>query len=216
MIESKPWNWDEVDDAYWLRPAEDVRILLEDWKWKGEDRKRLLDLGCGIGRHALLFARAGFEVTGFDLSDAGLSRLRQLAAAEGLNVRTAHGDLLELPFPDKSFDFVLAYRSIYHCSFQGLADALGEARRVLCGGGGFFANFLSQESLYYRGGEGLTDDPWVRMKTEEGGAVLPHCYLDEKGLLSLLSAFAIHSLRLDPEPAERTGSRYYTVLATAR
>ncbi|MGA2545874.1 MAG: class I SAM-dependent methyltransferase [Rectinemataceae bacterium] len=35
-----------------------------------------------MGRHALLFARAGFSVTGFDLSEIALARLMELAAIE--------------------------------------------------------------------------------------------------------------------------------------
>ena len=97
MIQTKPWNWDMVNEAYWLEPAPDVRSLLERWKDAGFSR--VLDLGCGLGRHALLFARAGFSVTGFDLSEIGLAKLRERAGVERLHVLTAMGDLRELPFP---------------------------------------------------------------------------------------------------------------------
>jgi SAM-dependent methyltransferase len=212
MIQTKPWNWGKVNEAYWLEPAEEVRALLD--RWKGAGLSRVLDLGCGLGRHALLFARAGFSVTGFDLSEIGLARMKALAADEGLRVLAAHGDLRSLPFPDGSFDCVLAYRSIYHCDHQGLIESLGEARRVLARGGELFANFLSKESPYYRRGDGACSDPRVRMKVEEGGAVLPHCYLDEAELRFLLSGFRIESFVLDPEPEAPSASRYFSVLAS--
>ncbi len=211
MIRTKPWNWDNVEEAKWLEPAEDARLLLA--RWKGAGYSRILDLGCGLGRHALLFARSGFTVTGFDLSGIGLAKLRELASAEGLEIGTAMGDLRDLPFPDEAFDCVLAYRSIYHCDYQGLVDSLGEARRVLVPGGELFANFISRDSAYFRTGRGGTDDPRVRMKLEEGGAVLPHCYLDEVELRSLLSAFVIRRIGLEPEPALSDASRYYSVTA---
>jgi SAM-dependent methyltransferase len=211
MIRTKPWDWAKVEEAYWLEPAEDVRLLLARWKDAGYSR--ILDLGCGLGRHALLFARSGFAVTGFDLSGIGLAKLRELASAERLEIGTAMGDLRELPFSDEAFDCVLAYRSIYHCDYRGLVDSLGEARRVLVPGGELFANFISRDSAYFRTGQGGTDDPGVRMKAEEGGAVLPHCYLDESGLRSLLSAFDIRRFYLEPEPALSAASRYYSVIA---
>lgn len=213
MIEAKPWNWARVNDAYWLEPAEEVRSLLD--RWKGAGFARILDLGCGLGRHALLFARAGFSVTGFDLSEVGLARMKALAADEGLLVSAAVGDLRSLPFRDASFDCILAYRSIYHCDFQGLVESIGETERVLANGGELFANFLSKESPYYRKGEGATSDPKVRLKLEEGGAVLPHCYLDEAELRDLLKGFGLKELRRGAEPAERSGSIYFSALASS-
>ena len=211
VIKAKPWNWDKVDEAYWLEPEGEVRALLERWKAAGFSR--VLDLGCGLGRHALLFARSGFAVAGFDLSEIGLGKLKEQAAAEGLRVLAAHGDLRELPFLDGAFDCVLAYRSIYHCDYQGLVESLGHARRVLAPDGELFANFLSKDSPYFKTGEGATDDPRVRMKVEEGGAVLPHCYLDEDELRALLSGFVLRGIRLDAESERPGASRYFTVIA---
>jgi len=41
---------------------------------------RILDLGCGTGRHAIEFARRGFDVTGVDFSEAMLTRARERGA----------------------------------------------------------------------------------------------------------------------------------------
>ncbi|HUF12648.1 MAG TPA: methyltransferase domain-containing protein [Longimicrobiales bacterium] len=54
---------------------------------------RVLDAGCGDGRHALYLARAGFEVDAFDLSERGVAKLRQRAGSDGLNVTTWVQDL---------------------------------------------------------------------------------------------------------------------------
>ena len=53
------------------------------------------------------------------------------------------------------------------------------------------------------------------MKLEEGGALLPHCYLDEEELRELLSGFDIRRLGLDVEPERPGASRYYTVIAAS-
>jgi SAM-dependent methyltransferase len=57
---------------------------------------RLLDIGCGTGRHVTRFARRGFEVTGLDLSAHMLDVTRAKLAAEGLSARLVHANMLDL------------------------------------------------------------------------------------------------------------------------
>lgn len=53
----------------------------------GSDRtRRILDIGCGTGRHAIELARRGYQVTGIDLSQAQLRRAREKAATAGVAV----------------------------------------------------------------------------------------------------------------------------------
>jgi len=51
-----------------------------------ERTRRILDIGCGTGRHAIELARRGYRVTGIDLSEAQLTRAREKAAAAGVAV----------------------------------------------------------------------------------------------------------------------------------
>jgi ubiquinone/menaquinone biosynthesis C-methylase UbiE len=74
----------------------------------------LLDLGCGIGRHAMLFARHGFYVTALDLSPSGLKKLSDSARGLKPSIRTVLADVMSLPLNDASFDAVISYHSIYH------------------------------------------------------------------------------------------------------
>ncbi|MFE7946707.1 bifunctional class I SAM-dependent methyltransferase/N-acetyltransferase [Streptomyces sp. NPDC057426] len=95
------------------------------------ERPRVLDLGCGPGRSALLLAaEAGAEVTAVDLHQPFLDELRQAAEARGLGdrVRTLNADMGELPFPDGSFDLVWAESSAYALGFD---TALRSWRRLL-------------------------------------------------------------------------------------
>jgi SAM-dependent methyltransferase len=57
---------------------------------------RLLDLGCGTGRHSVPFAELGFEVTGLDLSADLLSIARASAEGAGVSVRFVERDMREL------------------------------------------------------------------------------------------------------------------------
>ncbi|GAA4505791.1 aminotransferase class I/II-fold pyridoxal phosphate-dependent enzyme [Nonomuraea ferruginea] len=57
--------------------------------------RRLLDLGCGTGRHAVELARHGYRVTGVDVCAWALEQARSAAAREGVRVGLIEGDLLE-------------------------------------------------------------------------------------------------------------------------
>ncbi|MEV6652107.1 bifunctional class I SAM-dependent methyltransferase/N-acetyltransferase [Streptomyces sp. NPDC051219] len=98
-------------------------------------RPRVIDLGCGPGRSALLLAaEAGAEVTAVDLNQDMLDELRQGAEARGLSerVRILKADMAELPFPDGSFDLVWAESSVYSIGFD---TALRDWKRLLAPGG---------------------------------------------------------------------------------
>ena len=54
---------------------------------------RVLDAGCGTGRHSVTLASRGYEVTGFDLSPLYLEEARRAADAAGVNLRLIQGGL---------------------------------------------------------------------------------------------------------------------------
>jgi SAM-dependent methyltransferase len=72
---------------------------------------RVLDVGCGVGTTAITIARRfGAQVTALDISPLMLDRARANVQTAGLSERIAveQGDILALPFPDNSFDRVIA------------------------------------------------------------------------------------------------------------
>ena len=66
MAQSKEWDWNNAEKEKWLNPSEDS--LYHAKKWEAEGARSILDLGCGLGRHAVFFAEKGFKVTAVDLS----------------------------------------------------------------------------------------------------------------------------------------------------
>jgi len=70
--------------------------------------KRILDIGCGTGRHAIELARRGYRVTGFDLSEAQLRAARAKAAAAGVEVAFERRDATEPHFHDE-FDAAIMF-----------------------------------------------------------------------------------------------------------
>jgi SAM-dependent methyltransferase len=124
--------WDErwatpEGRADWLMPHPAVAALLPVLKARGT--QHVLDLGCGVGRHALLFAEHGFAVEGIDGALTGLDFARREAAARGLRLSLRQADADALPFDDESFDYVLSWNVIFHGT---TIHALGGEQRVTC------------------------------------------------------------------------------------
>ncbi len=67
---------------------------------------KILDIGCGTGRHAIELAKRGYKVTGVDLSESMLKRAEAKSIAAGVQVSFCRGDARALPFSDE-FDFAI-------------------------------------------------------------------------------------------------------------
>src|SRR6202007_3184050 len=96
----------------WLVPQPAVAALVPALKARGA--QHVLDLGCGVGRHALLFAEHCFGVEVIDGAVAGLDFARREAASRGLQLSLCKADADALPFGDESFGYVLSWNVIFH------------------------------------------------------------------------------------------------------
>jgi 2-polyprenyl-3-methyl-5-hydroxy-6-metoxy-1,4-benzoquinol methylase len=76
--------------------------------------RRILDVGTGTGRAALLFARGGARVTGVDASEEMLAVARRHAAEQGVKARFLVGDAHTLDFPNRSVDVAICLRVLMH------------------------------------------------------------------------------------------------------
>ncbi len=80
----------------------------------GVSGRRVLDVGGGHGQLVGPLLRRGYEVTVFGSAASCAGRIRALL--DGVRCRFEAGDLLDLPFPARSFDIVLGYRLLPHVS----------------------------------------------------------------------------------------------------
>ncbi len=107
---------------------------------------RILDLGCGQGRHLAAFRERGLESTGLDLSRPLLRRARQ--ATDG-RVPLVQADMRSVPLADGSFDAVTSFFTSfgYFASRSEDRTVLGEVRRVLRSGGAYLLDFLNADQV---------------------------------------------------------------------
>lgn len=107
---------------------------------------RLLDLGCGQGRHLAAFRERGLDGVGLDLSRPLLRRAREDA---GERVPLVQADMRRVPLSSRAFDAVTSYFTSfgYFASRSEDRRVLSEIRRVLRPGGAYLLDFLNADQV---------------------------------------------------------------------
>jgi len=105
---------------------------------------RVLDVGSGPGRDAMLLRQHGFDVICLDASE----EMVRLSSANGFD--SVVGDFDSLPFPDGSFGGVWAYTSLLHARKSEIGRSLAEIRRVLKDGGALCLGMIEGDIEHYR------------------------------------------------------------------
>lgn len=203
-LKTAPGYWDsqwqeEAGRAEWLTPEP---FVLE---WTGIGGAAL-DLGCGVGRHAIALARAGIETVAMDASAAGLDHLAREAAAQQLPIRREQGDMTALGFADGAFDCVVSWNVIYHGGPEEVVRAAAEIARVLRPGGRFVGTMLSKRNRHFGVGREVAPDTWID-EAGDSDKSHPHFYCDAATLLEIFAPFEV--LALVDQEHKGTGSGHW-------
>jgi SAM-dependent methyltransferase len=103
--------------------------------------KRILDLGCGSGWLSIYLARNGFQVTGLDIAEQALNLAKMWAEEEGHDIQFDVGDIAKMPYPERSFDAVVANSIFEHLPFDLASSTLARLKDLLVPGGTFIGCF---------------------------------------------------------------------------
>jgi len=169
--------------------------------FKNGDVKKILDIGCGTGRHIVHFSRQGFEVSGFDASQTALGLSMKWLKDEGLFADLSLSRMEEqFPYPDCFFDAVISIQVIHHNLMQDILASIREVERVLKIGGYLFITV----PIFGPKPENPEDD-WNLHQVEDGTFIpqsgpesgIPHHYFTEEELHEVLRNFKILEMHID-------------------
>lgn len=169
--------------------------------------KRVLDLGCGAGRHCLLLAKKKLEAVGVDLSVTALKISKELSQKDQMNIALACASMTRLPFSDSTFDAVISVSVIHHALRKDIAATIHEVHRVLKKNGFFLANLTSIKDPRYGTGQKMEDHTYRILEAFTGAEELHH-FFNRKEIRRLLTSFAEVKVELsDEEP------HYWTIMS---
>jgi SAM-dependent methyltransferase len=135
--------------------------------------KDVLEVGLGYGTVSQRIAESGAHLTGLDVSHGPVNWLKHRLKIFGLPGRTVQHSILDAPFPDQSFDAVVAIGCYHHTG--DLRRALSETARILRPGGRVTLMVYNAGS-YYR---------WIRFPKDTARYLLSRSpdslLLDERG-----------------------------------
>ena len=167
------WTHDYFERGYaqrWGLPQVSDRVRLETqglWELlQLAPGSRIVDIGCGHGRHALALAERGPEVIGVDLARALLMRAQRLGADSGVRADWIRGDMRRLPLRSGVFGAAVLIDALGFFETEEENEAvLKEAARVLVAGGrlvlkvvngGLILNSFRETDREERGGTLIT------------------------------------------------------------
>ena len=186
--------------------------------FKERGYEKILDLGCGTGKHSIFLAQEGFEVYATDMSLTGIDIAKKKAESLGLrNIHFKQHDMISIPFKDNFFDAVICIWTIYHGTLDRIQETINEIHRVLKPGGMVLTDFLSVDDDTCGLGREIEKNTFLgEKKTEED---VPHHYSTKEELEQLFSRFGQLQIKESSDSyTDETGRqytrRYYDVDAT--
>jgi SAM-dependent methyltransferase len=166
---------------------------------------KVLDLGCGNGRHLIQFLKEGFDATGMDISISGLQLAQEWTQEEKLQSSFLQADMRAFfPIKSETFDGVFSTQVIHHAVIKDIRRTIREIHRVLRVGGLAFVTV-----------SGRKDDDTDHRRIEPGTYIplsgsekgLPHHIFNKEELTSEFDEFQIEEI------SARAGGKILAVLA---
>jgi len=108
---------------------------------------KLLEIGCSMGTDLLQLAKRGLNVTGIDLTEAGINLARQRFELYGIPAELKVDDAENLSFPNNSFDVVYSFGVLHHT--PDTQKSIDEVYRVLKPGGLAVIMLYNRASVNY-------------------------------------------------------------------
>ncbi|MDI6780641.1 MAG: class I SAM-dependent methyltransferase [bacterium] len=194
-------EWDEfyagARDIIWHPSESVVRFIDSTIKKKGKKVERILDIGCGNGRHIAYLAKEGFHACGIDISQKSLDIaanwlseiMADTAPDMGAVPELKKGCVTAIPYPDEYFDAVICFGVLDHLFFDDIETAIAEIDRVLKPEGLVFLCLRStRDTDCGRGDEVENNTFMINGNVEEG---LPQHFFDVAEIKDMLIDFSL-------------------------
>ncbi|TSC94018.1 MAG: methyltransferase [Parcubacteria group bacterium Licking1014_1] len=211
-------QWNNIfkkEGKVYFKPQEDMSAMVKLFKKRGI--KKVLDLGCGSGRHVVYFAKNGFETYGIDIAPVGLKMTKDWLKQEKFKANLKLCPIFKkLPYKSNFFGAIIAVQVVSHEKIENIRKLIKEMDRILKPNGLIFVAFNQRSKVKdWRVGsiqkERFIGDDGVSMFEERRKIIGPRTHVPiegtEKGLIHYafdktairkeFQNFKIHRISLD-------------------
>ncbi len=208
-------DWDQIyqnEGPVQTKPSEQIITLVPLFQKEGV--RRILDHGCGTGRHTKYLACQGFYVVGTDYSETALLYARELTSGMN-NVELVQSDMDSIPYAAGYFDATVSNHTIQHSAKEQRDGAFQEIERTLRPKGLLFLRTVSRMHMACGTGRQIEPYTFVDMPDMPDGAT-PHHYFSEEEIRGYMERFKVLSLEHRSLPSSeffKLGVEEWVVLA---
>ena len=179
------WDGRFKEKKYFLKWPDEmvVRFLAKN---NGKRNQKVLDLGCGSGRHCELLIKQGYQVYGCDVSANAIKMTIERIRKLNLKGKFEVSYFNSLPYENEFFDMIIAWHSIYYNNFKTLLETINEISRVLKKNGLFLFSMISTgdfRETYGKTTDGIT---YVGRKNAYDHFGLTYCVINNENELKKL------------------------------
>ncbi len=162
-----------------------------------KDAKKVLDVGCGNGRHVVFFAEQAFNVSGIDISKEAIDVANAWLNKKGLTADLRAGVAENLPFKNEEFDVVISDGVLDHIPMKNAKEAVNEMKRVLKQEGYLFLKLRATTDSECGRGVKCEKNTYILQEGYEKG-IIQH-FFDKEEISELLTDFKIFDIVLNEE-----------------
>lgn len=197
--------WDKTfkkEGKIFIEPQEDMPRIVKFFE--GEKVRKVLDLGCGSGRHMVYLAKYGFDVYGIDIAKHGIKIAREWLKKEGLKAHLRVADIYEkLPYKNNFFDAIISIRALHHGKIGQIRKLIKEMERILKPNGLIFITVRKEVAKKHIPKEKLFGIKFIAPRTYIilGGPDrgMPHYRFNKDILRKEFKSFKTIDLWIEPE-----------------
>jgi SAM-dependent methyltransferase len=177
-------------------PHEDAENLHRLYQENGV--RRVLDLGCGDGRHLHYFSNLGYEMYGIDYAPSALYLANVWLTADNLSAELVCADMTSIPWRDELFDAAISFLVINHNPAERIRQTIAEIHRVLKSDGWLFVAISTCKPIGpMRYNSGIEIEPDTIVLTEGREKGVPHHFFTTPELIEMFSRFTLVDLHWD-------------------